>query len=94
MSSLNSNVEIQVNKLKENMPDPNKISNDLNNLQQQYNPVLDDFKKYYVLHKQYPDLNEYTQMFSSIKGNLQSLSSNLFTLKKIFFNTTFSPATG
>jgi len=80
MSSIPSNTDLQINSLIQNMPDPNSITNDLNTLKSQYAPVLDDFKKYYVLHNQYPDLNEYTQMFSSIKGNLQSLNSNLFTL--------------
>lgn len=80
MSSISSNTETQINSLIQNMPNPSSIISDLNTLQEQYGPVLDDFKKYYVLHNQYPDLNEYTQMFSSIKGNLQSLNSNIFTL--------------
>jgi hypothetical protein len=88
MSSISSNVETQINSLIQNMPNPTSITSDLNTLQEQYGPVLDDFKKYYVLHNQYPDLNEYTQMFSSIKGNLQTLNSNIFTLTNNIENST------
>ena len=65
-----------------------KYNEKLNNLSSTFLSVLDDFKKYYVLHNQYPDLNEYTQMFSSIKGNLQTLNSNIFTLTNNIENST------
>lgn len=88
MSTISSNVQTQINNLIQNMPNPTSIKSDLNTLQEQYGPVLDDFKKYYVLHNQYPDLNEYTQMFSSIKGNLQTLNSKIFTLTNNIENST------
>jgi hypothetical protein len=62
-----------------NLSNPTSISDALTTIQQQYGPVLDDFKKYYVLYNQFPTYDEYSQMFASIKGNLQSLNASLFT---------------
>jgi hypothetical protein len=61
------------------VPNPATISSKLISIQEQYAPILDDFIKYYVLYKQNPSSNEYTQMFSSIKGNLHKINSQLFT---------------
>jgi len=88
MSILLTDIENQLNSLLQELPNPSGISSSLSSIQQQYTSVLDDFKKYYVLHNQYPDLNEYTQMFSSIKGNLQTLNSNIFTLTNNIENST------
>jgi|Laugresubdmm15sn_1035100.scaffolds.fasta_scaffold23927_1 hypothetical protein len=87
MTTITPNTENQINSLIQDMPNPDNITNDLNTLKSKYAPILDDFKKYYVLHQQYPDLNEYNQMFSSIKGNLQGLNSDLFTLKNNIQNS-------
>ena len=81
MSILLTDIENQLNSLLQELPNPSGISSSLSSIQQQYTSVLDDFKKYYVLHYQYPDLNEYTQMFASVKGNLHNLNSQLFSQK-------------
>jgi len=65
------------------LPNPATISSQLISIQEQYGPILDDFTKYYVLYKQNPSSNEYTQMFSSIKGNLHKINSQLFTVTNV-----------
>jgi hypothetical protein len=62
------------------LPNPETISSQLISIHEQDKAILDDFKKYYVLYKQNPSSNEYTQMFSSIKGNVHKIHSQLFTV--------------
>jgi hypothetical protein len=78
MTTYQSPIEIELNNLIQQLPTPQYLSSSLTSTQDQYGSVLDDFKKYYILHKKYPDLSEYTQMYSSIKGNLHKLNSDLF----------------
>lgn len=61
------------------LPNPATISSQLITIHEQDRAILDDFKKYYVLYKQNPSSNENTQMFSSIKGNVHKIHSQLFT---------------
>lgn len=61
------------------LPNPATISSQLISIQDQYGPILDDFTQYYVLFKQNPVSPEYSNMFSSIKGNLHKINSQLFT---------------
>jgi hypothetical protein len=62
------------------LPNPATISSELISIHEQDKAILDDFKKYYVLFKQNPSSNEFTQMFSSIKGNIHKIHSQLFTV--------------
>jgi uncharacterized protein YdcH (DUF465 family) len=55
----------------------------LSNLQifeEQLQPILDDFLKYYVFYNKNPDVTEYRQIFFNLKSNLNNINSKLFTL--------------
>lgn len=62
------------------LPNPETISSQLITIHEQERAILDDFTKYYILYKQNPSSNEFTQMFSSIKGNVHKIHSQLFTV--------------
>ena len=70
--------EINLKEIKKKLPQPNILDDSLDVLKQQFHPVLDDFQKYYIFHHKNPEYNEYTQMFSQMKGNLQKIQSTLF----------------
>ena len=61
-------------------PNPDHFREKLAKLASQMNPILDDFKKYYVFFNKNPDYPEYQQMFQNIKGNMDNLNSELFKL--------------
>lgn len=74
--------EIEINKMneiKQNLPDPFLMASKLTSLSEQFNSILDDFKKYYILHESAPRSNEHGQMFANIKGHIQSINSKLFS---------------
>jgi len=64
----------------ESLPDPYKIAFNLNSTKEQFTSILDDFKKYYILHHSAPQSSEYAQLFANIKGQIQVLNSQLFTI--------------
>jgi hypothetical protein len=66
-----------INNIQEQLPNPSLISNNLNTINDKFNAILDDFKKYYILYNT-NQTNENIQMFSSIKGNLHKINSQLF----------------
>ena len=51
----------------------------INSINSQFFAALDDFKKYYVYYNKNPEVNEFQNYYSSSKGQLQSLSANLFS---------------
>jgi len=59
---------------------PKMFISKLHALRQQLPHILDDFIKYYVFYNKNPDYPEYSQMFDNIKGNLNTINSNLFIL--------------
>jgi len=44
--------------------------------------VLDNFKKYYVLHNKSPANNEYSQTFSNVETNMETMNSKIFTIER------------
>jgi chromosome segregation ATPase len=58
----------------------NEFTEQLNSLQQQLPPILDDFEKYYVFYNMNSANSEYQQMFENIKKNLDSLNAKSFML--------------
>ena len=72
MSSLSETNIIQ-------LPQPSSFLSVIETLNQQFTPILDDYKKYYVFHKMVPDYNEYQQMFETINSNLNEVTTKLFT---------------
>ena len=49
-------------------------------LQEKLPAILDDFKKYYVFFNKNPTYSEYQTIFENIKGNLNSINSDLFKI--------------
>lgn len=62
------------------LENPQKFVSKLRALHEQLPHILDDFIKYYVFYNKNPTYPEYSQMFANIKGNLNTINSNLFTL--------------
>ena len=61
------------------LPQPSSFLSVIETLNQQFTPILDDYKKYYVFHNMMPDYNEYQQMFETINSNLNGVTTKLFT---------------
>jgi hypothetical protein len=61
------------------LPQPSSFLSTIETLNQQFAPILDDYKKYYVFHNMVPDYNEYQQMFETINSNLNEVTTKLFT---------------
>jgi len=59
---------------------PIQFRQKLETLQSQLPAILNDFKKYYVFFNKNPEYPDYEQMFQNIKGNLNNINSELFTL--------------
>ncbi len=77
-------MEIHENKLlddlKNQIAKADKYKQDLNVLNDKFYSILDDFKKYYIFFNKNPEVDEYQQMFSNIKDNIESINSKLFTI--------------
>jgi hypothetical protein len=66
--------------LKNQIANADKYKEDLNVLNGKFYSILDDFKKYYIFFNKNPEVDEYQQMFSNIKDNIESINSKLFTI--------------
>jgi hypothetical protein len=60
--------------------EPHVFISKLHALHEQLPHILEDFIKYYIFYNKNPDYPEYSQMFANIKGNLNTINSNLFML--------------
>ena len=56
----------------------NKFNEKINSIKSQFFSALDDYKKYYVYFNKNPEVNEFQNYYASSKGQLQSLSKDLF----------------
>jgi len=63
-----------------NFTQPRQFIQNLETLQSQLPSILDDFKKYYVFYNKNPEYQEYQTNFQNIKGNLNNINTQLFTL--------------
>lgn len=61
----------------EDIKSPQIYESKLNELQSKLNPILDDYKEYYVLHNNNPTSNEYQRFFENIKQNVDKLMNNI-----------------
>lgn len=59
---------------------PDKYKDKLETLHSQLPSILDDFKKYYVFYNKNPENPEYQQIFQNIKGNLNKVNTDVFTI--------------
>ena len=68
----------------------------IKSINSQFVNALDDFKKYYVYYNKNPEVNEFQNYYSNSKGQLQTMSKNLFyertSEKTIFCKNRFSRA--
>ena len=69
---------IENNDITHKLPQSSQFTTKLETLQNQLPAILEDFKKYYVFFKKNPEYPEYQQMFQNIKGNLNTINSDLF----------------
>lgn len=60
--------------------DSSKFLIDIKNIQEKLPAILDDFKKYYIFYNKNPTYTEYQTMFENLKGNLNSINSELFKI--------------
>jgi len=79
---------IENNDITQKLPQSSQFTTKLETLQNQLPAILEDFKKYYVFFKKNPEYPEYQQMFQNIKGNLNTINSDLFTLSNSVQSTT------
>jgi chromosome segregation ATPase len=59
---------------------PKQYSNKLNSLNDGISPLLDDFKKLFILYKMNPQNQEYQQQFENITNHLNNIESKLFSI--------------
>ena len=63
-----------------NFIQPTEITQKLETLQSQLPAILNEFKKYYVFYNKNPAYQDYQTNFQNIKGNLNNINTQLFSL--------------
>jgi hypothetical protein len=61
-------------------PEANKFDEKIKGIKNSFFSALDDFKKYYVFYNKNPEVDEYQNFFSTSKGQLQGLNSDIFLI--------------
>jgi len=59
-------------------PQAQQLEDKINSINSQFFSALDDFKKYYVYYNKNPEVNEFQNFYASSKGQLQSMSRDMF----------------
>lgn len=59
---------------------PSIFLSQLDTIQTQLAPILDDFNKYFVFYNMNPQISENQQMYDNIKNNIQELYTSLLTI--------------
>ena len=70
------------NNILDTFPKPSIFLSQLNTIQSQLGPILDDFNKYFVFYNMNPQISENQQMYDNIKNNIQELYTSLLTITK------------
>jgi hypothetical protein len=73
-----------------NFEKPENLLSTIQTLQEQIQPILDDFVKYYVSYNSNPTNSEYQQMYNNIKSNLNNINSQLFIISNTVDSNTSS----
>ena len=68
------------NNILDTFPKPNVFLSQLNTIQSQLGPILDDFNKYFVFYNMNPQISENQQIYENIKNNIQDLYTSLLTI--------------
>jgi DNA repair exonuclease SbcCD ATPase subunit len=61
-------------------PKPNVFLSELDTIQRQLGPILDDFNKYFVFYHMNPQISENQQMYENIKNNIQEIYTTLLRI--------------
>ena len=72
--------EIKTNNEETIGPNYQQYTNQLNTLKDGIQPILDEFKKLYILYNMHPQNQEYQQQFQNIRNNLNQVESKLFSI--------------
>lgn len=59
---------------------PIDFKSQIDTLKQQYPGYLDNFKRYYILTKQFPTDDSYTRGYECSRGNMQKATKDLFLI--------------
>jgi len=62
------------------LKDESKYLSEIKTIQDKLPSVLDDFKKYYVFYNKNPTYTEYQTILENLKGDLNSMTSELFKI--------------
>ena len=61
-------------------PESQKHQDKLNTITEQFNAVLDDYKKYYIFSNKNPEVDEYQNYYLENKSQLQNLNKDVFLI--------------
>lgn len=68
------------NNILDSFTQPSVFLSQLDTVQSQLGPILDDFNKYFVFYNMNPQISENQQMYDKIKNNIQDLYTSLLTI--------------
>ena len=68
------------NNILDTFTQPSVFLSQLDTVQSQLGPILDDFNKYFVFYNMNPQISENQQMYDKIKNNIQDLYTSLLTI--------------
>jgi len=63
-----------------NINNVKKYNEKINNIKNQFNSILQDYKKYYVFFNKNPEVTEYSNFYYNSKNQLINLNNNLFNI--------------
>jgi uncharacterized protein YaaN involved in tellurite resistance len=61
-------------------PKPSVFLSELDTIQRQLGPILDDFNKYFVFFNMNPQISENQRMYENIKNNIQEIYTRLLRI--------------
>ena len=85
---MNRLITSQDNNVFTKYPEPNKFKEEMNNIKQQLMPILDEFKKLYILHNMHPTNQEYQQQYDTYVSGITQKLADLFTISNNIQNET------
>jgi hypothetical protein len=77
---MNTNKNIKEVLLQKNMSF--EVENEIQMYKEQFYPLLDDFKKYYVFYNKNPEYDEYKNMYETVESQIQNSFSSLSNIEK------------
>ena len=80
MSNINTDTN-NLNLTQKNIESANTYETNIQQLNGQLNPILVEFQKSYVNYQGNPSNNEYERIFLTANSNMESLNSQLFSIK-------------